>query len=703
MKRSYLTSLFIITLLVPALSVFGQRRQNPPIMNLDVGRINMTFNKLTGDGGLQSMYSWNLTGSNASKTEIFYYPADRWQSNMLYQIFNPLSLDNNGILNEKGVKQVSYVSGGALTNSGTTDWGLETRRYRPPHIVVDGLTVDAPYLWAVDPNLKSDIKIEFEDVLNQFGIRSHVEVYGFSNPDHADYFIWKATHKFTGELKIPRQTANSLDSIPDQTIRFWWPMSFSFGPTKAGERNALGGFSYEGEDDYDSWIKVPSKLGGARDSLYIAYYRDANNPNAQPFTNGSQDDTGDPDRTSGHLYSTQIPGFTLLHADKSYQDHSDDRTQPYSMAHASIETDLWGDHSNGVRLKYRGDDANGHFPVEPPTSGGKYNKGPMRFITAGPYELTKDKALGRVDSVTLVYAVGAGDIGWAKADSIGKLWLQGKITNQEKLDYMLKGRDSLVQTLDRANWAWGRLSKGQSVPATPPAPDMTVTSGDDKITVSWSYPDPAYFNDAVTKVDDWYAWRVYRKKGALLVDDPLDQRSGAQWELVYETKDRSQTTYVDKNVQRGVDYYYAVTAVDNGTQNPDDIIPNQKLESSRFATRSMIPAVPYRAGLDNADLVRVVPNPASRYGHKTGALNSGTPDRIKFFNLPYKCTLKVFTETGDLVKSFDHLGTDYESWDQKTDGNQFVATGIYILAITDAQSVTGKSSDNQFVKFIIVR
>jgi hypothetical protein len=37
-------------------------------------------------------------------------------------------------------------------------------------------------------------------------------------------------------------------------------------------------------------------------------------------------------------------------------------------------------------------------------------KGPMRFITCGPYELTKNKAAGRFDSITFVYAVGVGSI-----------------------------------------------------------------------------------------------------------------------------------------------------------------------------------------------------------------------------------------------------------------------------------------------------
>src|SRR5690606_34001251 len=706
MKSNLFRVLFLI-FIIPLGFLYPQgRNYNPPTMNLDVGNFNMTFKRVMGDGGMQSQYSWNLTGSNAAETELFYYPADRWQSNMLFQIFNPLSLDDNGIIDENGVQKPMITRGDALTNYGVTDWASETRRYRPPHVVVDGIPLTPPYLWNVNPNLESDIKIEFEDVLPQFGIRSHVEVFAFNGSEHGDYFIWKATHKFTGEIKRPRDAATSLDTLPDQTIRFWWPIAFSFGPTKAGEREVQGGFSFEGQDDLDSWFRFkPQYVTNGRDSLYVAYYYDADVPLVPSYPNGSTDDVGDPDRVTGFLHSTQIPGYALLHADKSASDRSNDFSQPYSLPHATIISDLWGRRDVGLKLTYRGDDSRGRFPLDPITAGFYTvpQKGHMRFITVGPYELTKNKQQNRVDSITFVYAVGVGDIGFAAADSIGKLWFNGVISDSAKFEAIMKGRDSLANVLDRAYWAWDRISKGLPVPAAPPSPDLEVTSGPDYITVEWSYPSPDYFNDASTGVDDWYAWRVYRKQGALLVNDPLDEKTLSKWELIFETTDRNQTVFIDSNVVRGLDYYYAVTAVDDGSQN-NGIFPGQKIESSRFVSVSKIPAVPYKPGLSTLEenQVRVVPNPASTYA-QGGALSYGHGDKISFFNLPYKCKLTIFTETGDIVKVIEHVGTADNEWDQRTDSNQFVSSWIYILAITDAEALDGSKLENQYVKFVIIR
>lgn len=682
-----------------------QHVENPPPMNIDVGKFQLKMNKLMGDGGLQSQFSWNLVGENRQNTEIFYWPQDEWQSNMLYQIFNPVALDDNGIIDENGNQKPMFSRGDALTNFGATDWAYEVRRYRPPHIVVDGIALDAPYQWFVDPNLKSTIKIEFEDVLPQFGIRSHVEIFAFDNPNHNTYFIWKATHKFTGEIKLPRDAASSKDTLPDQTIKFWWPISFQFGPTKAGERNVLGTFGYETEDDLDSWLRVKTEASqnGTRDSLYIAYYWDSKNPATAPYINGSKDDTGDPDRKTGFLYSTQIPGFTLLYADQSFNQKVDDINQPYSMPHASIVQDLWGRRDVGLRLTYRGDDNRGRFPLDAVTQGfdTKPQKGTMRLITTGPYELTKNSAQGRYDSITIVYAASAGSINWNAADSIGRLWLEGQISDSAKNVLILQGKDSLIKNLDYAYWAWNRLKEGKSIPAPLPPPDIEVTSGPDIITVNWSYPDPSYFKDANTGTDDFYAWKVYRKQGAYLVNDPLDQNSGAKWTLVYESTDKNQTTYVDHNITRGVDYYYAVTAVDNGTQNIDGLFPGQKLESSRYANRSQLPAVSFKPGLNVSNQVRVVPNPATVA--RGALLTAGSPDKILFLNLPIKCTLRIFTETGDLISTIEHYGTADEEWNQRTDDNQYVSSGIYILAVTNAQTIDGKNLDNQFVKFIIIR
>ena len=696
----------LASLLLPTAFLFAQERNMDPFpMLIDVGNLRMTMNKLNGEGGLQTQYSWMLAGANPQQTEIFHWPQDRWQSNMLYQIFNPLSLDDNGIIDEFGVRKPMFTRGDALTNPGKTDWALEVRRYRPPQIVVDGIPLNPPYRWHVDRNLKSDIKLEFEDVLGQFGLRSHVEIYAFSNPHLADFFIWKATHKFTGETKRPRESSSPTDILPDQTIRFWWPIAFSFGPSKAGEYSTNGSFGFEGEDDLDSWFSRKSELvpNRSRDSLLVAYYWDADNPLAAVFTNGKSDDSGDPDRVTGFLHSTQIPGYALLYADKAHNQKTDDPAQPYAMPHASIVEDLWGRRDVNLKLTYRGDDIRGRFPPDAVTAGlaSRPQKGPMRFITVGPYELTKNKAQNRYDSLTFVYAVGSGSIGWNAADSIGRGWFKSEISDAEKNAWVLKGVDSLWKTMDRANWAWDQLSKGVTIPSPPPPPDINVQSGPDRVEVSWSYPSPDYFTDPGPGTDDWYAWRVYRKQGAYYVNDPLDQRSQARWELVFETTDRTVTSYFDRNVQRGVDYYYAVTAVDNGTQNSSGLFTGVKLESSRFATRSQLPATSFKPGLSESQKVRVVPNPATVAAGGLGF--SGTPNKILFVNLPVKCTLRIYTETGDHVKMIEHYGTADHEWDQRTDGNQYVSSGIYILTVTDGQGLDGQPLDNQFVKFVLVR
>ncbi len=689
----------LIILVIPFNVLWGQKNFNGPPLFIDVNAINLDLKKLNGEGQFTTQYSWMLTGEGPEKTEIWYWPQDQWHSQMLYQIFNPVCLDDSGREDQFGDNKILPTP---FVSTGKNDFSREIRRYRPPYVTVDGIPFYREYRWEVDPTLRYDICAVWEDILPFWGIRTHVELYAFSNPNHHDYIIWKATYKFTGETKREIENPGPEDFFPDQTIRFWWPIAFSFGPSKAGEYEVLGNFTYEGVDDLDSWFAQESELvtNSDRDSLKIAYYWDSKWQGVRVYSNGSYDDTGDPDRAGGHLLSPQIPGYTLLFASKSANDPSDDTSQPYAMPHAGIVNDLWGRRDAGLRDTYIGHDNRGKFPKDIITEGWATSteKGPMRFITVGPYELTKNAEKGVYDSITVVYALGVGSISWDVADSIGKAWFNSEITDAEKNNWVLTGKDSLFKTLDRAYWAWNR---GLNIPDPPPPPDVEVTSGADKVTISWSYPFNSYFKDPDTGEDDWYAWRIYRKKGAAMVNDPEDNYSGERWTFIYETTNQSETTYIDSTVIRGVSYYYAVTAVDDGTQNIDGLFPGQKLESSRYVNRSGLPAIPFKAGLAESDRVRVVPNPATI---KAGALGfPGAESQILFANLPYKCNLTVYTETGDRISSMDHFGTDQEVWDQRTDTNQYVVSGVYILAVTEAEDVSGKSLPDQFVKFILVR
>jgi hypothetical protein len=279
-----------------------------------------------------------------------------------------------------------------------------------------------------------------------------------------------------------------------------------------------------------------------------------------------------------------------------------------------------------------------------------------------------------------------------------------KITDAEKRAAFIEpGKDSLFNTLDKANFAWNQLSKGIKLPAAPPPPNVDVKSGPDIITIGWSYPEDSYYQDAVTGVDDWSEWRVYRKKGAFLTFDPLDEGAIVKWEMVFSTNDKTVRKYVDEDVIRGDEYYYAVTAVDNGTQNTTGAVPGTKLESSRFVNMTQLPASPYKPGMNTLakNQVKVVPNPASIIAG--ASLNEGSQDKISFYNLPLECRLRIYTESGELVWEREHFGTSDHHWDQKTDSNQYVTSGLYILAVTEGKDIDGNMLGNQFTKFVIIR
>lgn len=701
--KIYKFALFILVFVVNS-ELLSQPDYNAAPMQLNVNSIRWNFNKTKGEGGLTNQYSWNFASDTPQDDYDFFWPQDHYLPNMLYQIFSPLCLTDSGIVDTSGVRRTKFFN---ITNNALTDWTWEQRRFRPPDITVDGFKLNPPYKWSLNDKLAADQIVEFEDLLPAYGLRSHIKVYAFSNPELADIAIWEITLKFTGEIKLPRE--NPKKRYPDQTIEFWWPFSMSMGPSLAGMREVYGYYGYESEDDLDSWLGGVSKYNssGKRNELKACYYYDYFNkgmPGYPKYKNNSQDNQGDPDKTVGHLFSTQIPGYALLYAQTSSQDQNDDINQPYSLPHAGIVKDLWGRRDFGLRDTYIGNDSRGRFPKDPVTQGwvvaGRPEKGPMRFITVGPYKLSKDESKGKYDSITFAYAIGVGSISWKVADSVGKAWFGGKINDQLKNDIVISGRDSLLEKMDRALWAYNRIKQGLKIPSPPPAPDVTVQSGPDRISVKWSYPQNNYFQDIVTGVDDWYAWRVYKKKGAFYVNDPLDKYSGDQWELVYETRSRDITSFTDTAVIRGVNYYYAVTAVDDGSKN-DGLYPGQKLESSRYINRSQSPAASFKPGLNTADKVRVVPNPSTVAAGPLGF--PGTPDKILFVNLPVKCKLRIYTETGDFVKSIDHFGKADEQWDQRTSDNQYVASGIYILAVTEGQGLTGDNLKDQFVKFVIIR
>jgi hypothetical protein len=81
-----------------------------------------------------------------------------------------------------------------------------------------------------------------------------------------------------------------------------------------------------------------------------------------------------------------------------------------------------------------------------------------------------------------------------------------------------------------------------------------------------------------------------------------------------------------------------------------------------------------------ADLsrIRVVPDP---YFEASMAENSPGQAYLEFTKLPDKCTIRIYTLAGDLVKTIEHNGAGSEPWDLQSSNSERVSSGVYLFHI----------------------
>ncbi|MBN1212169.1 MAG: hypothetical protein JXA92_06280, partial [candidate division Zixibacteria bacterium] len=81
------------------------------------------------------------------------------------------------------------------------------------------------------------------------------------------------------------------------------------------------------------------------------------------------------------------------------------------------------------------------------------------------------------------------------------------------------------------------------------------------------------------------------------------------------------------------------------------------------------------------------------------------PDRMRrlhFANLPARCTIRIYTLDGDLIREIEHDMNPadptamHEEWDMITRNTQRVVTGIYYWVVEEP------NGDTQIGKFVII-
>ena len=618
-------------------------------------------------------------------------------------------IDSTGVehLKEDNLYPVSYNQ--------TEPYGIkEYRKHEPPEVWVyangEMQLSSRRFNGTVDPNLPADQMIELH-YKSYPGFEVTKRSYSYSNPNHNDYVIHVCKYKCTFDWDQDSEP----DTDPTQTMQdVYFVVGYSC-QTAEGTWITYSRWYEEAKDDWATYEDYPSQLvSGGRD-LVVSYCWDGDDPEITEFEEGGQefDDTGDPrfaigeggdtPMPSGEFISTAYAGFAALHVDASPTDHSDDVNQPTSILGNMNIYNVWDSDFPGFAtvwdfaasgIKQTVEDQSG-WPDDAMAQEDEFP-----FQAFGPYNFS----LG--DSVTIVYVTGANGISRQLAIEKGlewRDWYRGEegadFDNDAKNELLATGKDSLFQTFDRALWTW---SRDLNIPDPLPAPDLTVTSGPNVIYLEWE--DLSNEGDFDTGVPDLDHYVIYRKQGNFLVDEYTELRADGihlLWEPIAIVP-KTQHTYVDSDVVRGEAYHYAVTAVDNGSQNTNGLFPGQPLESSRYANRSELAAFAFEPGKSNAAAVRIVPNP---YIVKAGEFNfTGEDNRLLFANLPAYCVLRIYTVTGDLIKTIQHnSGSADENWDQVTDSNQLIASGVYILQISNAKDIDQNPVSSSIEKFIIIR
>jgi hypothetical protein len=437
----------------------------------------------------------------------------------------------------------------------------------------------------------------------------------------------------------------------------------------------------------------------------------------------SFDSHGEPLQSKGGYLQNYMGQFVqLLHADKTWDNTSDDITQPHYTSYGQSWNDgtpsIWGDTKVDIMYKWI---------TDPATIGGPFYSGASIYPTlhqvnmdergysmprnvplyysyayskVGPYELPPGK------SIRVVYAMGIAGLSPEVAFQVGRDWFQGKCTfvgkNSSPLQRFANATDNdwakdqwVFTQIDSIHGAAARIKWNMdhnfNIPVPPPPlTSLTIQEQVGGIKLSWS-------NNAES-FPTFEGYRIYRAMGA---SDTTIYRLVAE---LSKTKGNLKTEYIDQALDRGPDYYYYVTTFSIAS-GPNAYRQGEILESGMNYVEAFSPTrfVP-KQGLASGhwqDSVRVVPNPFNLSAKDVQFTT--TPDKIMFVNLPPVCTIRIYSENGSLVKTIEHAdGKSDEQWEQGgqymlTDGGQRVVSGIYIAHF---QTPTGES---QFRKFVIVR
>jgi len=256
---------------------------------------------------------------------------------------------------------------------------------------------------------------------------------------------------------------------------------------------------------------------------------------------------------------------------------------------------------------------------------------------------------------------------------------------------------------------------GFTIPAGPPSPQLQVSYEWNSIKLQWAPGDsldaetgeplpaddprrsPEQHISTITGKPDFQGYRVYRYQGLTIDQDPYVLSTlVAQYDIVdgigFDTglpplNADGQREFVDSELLDGFPYWYSVVSF--SAPDLEEGLPEFQsgfYENGRLGPFYPGPAAPSSAA---AGRVNVAPNPyrAGSYFDNPGA-GAELGRQIWFTNLPPRCTVKVFTVAGDLVRTLEHddPADGKLAWDVLSEYGRAIASGLYVYVVENLDS-----------------
>ena len=572
-------------------------------------------------------------------------------------------------------------------------------RFAPPSVFADGnaSTGGAPLSnTTIDPTLKCDRMI-VNTVNTAIGVTMTRKVLAWCQTYNDNYFIYDYTFTNTGQID-----GSAAAPLASQTLTgFYVFIQSRYACTYDGSQEIGNPTSWginSMNDTRGDGVK-PDPVGQqfrcryTWQGLYPGFTK-YNNIGAPMFTPAAP--ASDPADTVGRLAAAQFVGTVTLHADRSATDTTDDASQPSTTTYFGSDEKLNPPTSNNSQfnIPYMAAEyavmsaghksprhadlvqADGAFDV--PT--GDPSLGTSGGLSSadgyGPYTLAPGQ------SIHIVCAEGASGLSREACLSVGKAFKTGAITAKAKNDSVLTGRDSLFQTFRRAI---ANYNSGYNIPQSPlPPKTVNAQSAGDGVNLSWD----VYGGDPLLQ-----GFRIYRAR---------DRYDGI-YSLVANLGP-AERSYKDTALSRGFDYYYYVVSVgpvitadpSNGSTPVGVPLTSNRIMSQTYDKVNLL-----RSSVETPlSLIRIVPNPYSiasdvsklRFGSTVG-------DRIAFFNIPGQCKIRIYTETGELIKEILHTnGSGDEYWNSNTSSSQVIVSGVYIVIFENM-----KTGERAIKKLAVIR